>query len=95
MRPTPLPLTRAGDIDHPSWCSPAHCRADRLGRSHESAPVRVADLTLTVAQSTSDRPTHAVVTIDSCPDDQEIAAVIVRLDDVPALARTLLGLYTK
>ncbi|GIH13078.1 hypothetical protein Raf01_12500 [Rugosimonospora africana] len=57
--------------------------------------MRVADLTLTVAQSTSERPTETVVMIDSCPDDQEIAAVVVRLDDVPAFARTLLDLYTR
>ena len=93
--PVPLRVIKPGEIYHPPWCSPDHCRVNEIGKTHESAPVEVAGLTLTVAQPAMDRPTDAVVMIDSCPDDQEIKAVVLRFGDVPAFASTLLGLYSR
>jgi hypothetical protein len=74
---------------------PDHCRADRIGRSHESAPLDVVGLTLTVTKSVMDRPTNAVLMIDTCPESGESSTVVVRLDEVPTLTRALLELYTR
>jgi hypothetical protein len=42
-----------------------------------------------------DRPTDAVMMVDSCPDDEEIKAVVLRFDDVAAFASTPLNLYSR
>jgi hypothetical protein len=80
---------------HPPWCSLDHCRADRIGKSHESAPVRVGDLTLTVSQSaTPDCRTHAVLVIESEPTEGG-NFLVLRLGEVPDVARALLEVFTR
>ena len=96
----PIPLRRLGpgEILHPGWCSPNHCQVTetgKTGKTHESAPVTVGGLTVSVSQSEMDRTTHPVMIIEDDPSDAESGAVMLRLHDVPALTKALLELYCR
>lgn len=93
-KPVPLRTIESGEIDHPGWCSADHCRADRIGKSHESAPVKVGDLTMTVAKSVMDCATDAIVMIDANRGDYE-STVVLRFAEIPAFVKTLMDLYTQ
>jgi hypothetical protein len=82
-----------GEIPHPGWCSPEHCRADRVGMTHESAPVEVAGLTVTVGQPATDTFTHPLLTIETDPKDNDGRVVTLRLGDVPKFTKALLAFY--
>jgi hypothetical protein len=59
---------------------------------HESAPVSVGDLTLTVHQAESSAGTFAVLTMDTKPDGSG-QTIALRLGGAPDLARALLNLF--
>lgn len=85
-----------GEIYHPGWCSADHCQVREpgpTGRTHESAPVAVAGLTVSVCRSEMARPTHAVVVVEVDPTDEEGGSVTLRLDAVPVFAKALLEFY--
>jgi hypothetical protein len=79
---------------HPAWCSPAHCRADRVARSHESAPLEVAGVMVTVTRSVIGNLSDAVVMIDSDASG-EGPSVVLKIGEVPALADLLLTLHRR
>lgn len=90
----PLRPSQRCATDHPQWCSPAHCRVEEAGRVHESAPVRVGELTLTVHQATRTADTFAVLTLDTRPDGSG-QTIALRLGRAPDLARALLDLFCR
>jgi len=97
-KPVPLRRVGPGEVLHPGWCSPQHCQvteAGPKGKTHESAPVVVGGLTVSVSQSEMDTPTYAVVIVEEDPSDPEGGTVVLRLHDVPAFARALLEFYCR
>jgi hypothetical protein len=99
-RVEPIPLRRVGpgEILHPSWCSPDHCQVSepgKTGKTHESAPVAVGGLTVSVSQSVMDSFTHPVMIIEDDPSDADSGAVMLRLHDVPAFTKALLEFYCR
>lgn len=94
----PLRPVGPGEVFHPGWCSSDHCQVREpgpTGKTHESAPVAVAGLTVSVTQSVMKGPTHPVVVVDADPTDDESGSVIVRLHDVPAFTKALLEFYCR
>jgi hypothetical protein len=85
------PVQRGG-TDHPRWCAPDRCRAGDKGRVHESAPLTVGELTLTVHQPVASAEAYAVLTIDTRPDGSG-QTVALRLNRALDLSRALLELY--
>lgn len=80
------------EMFHPAWCSPAHCRADRVTRRHESAPMEVAGVMVTVTRSVTGNLSDALVLIDSDAAGRG-PSVVLKMGEVPALADLLLTLH--
>jgi hypothetical protein len=93
-KPVPLRTIEPGEVQHPRWCSPDHCRADRVGKSHESAPAKIGDLTMTAAKSVMDCATDAIVMIDASRGDIE-STVVIRFLEIPTFVKSLMDLYVK
>jgi len=91
--PVPLRVIEPDGYRHPGWCSPHYCRADLVGRSHESEPIKVGNLKMTAAKSVVDS-TDAIVLIDANRGDVE-GSIVVRFLEIPTLVRTLMDLYVK
>jgi hypothetical protein len=88
----PLRVWAAGEVEHPAWCSSAHCCAEEVGSVHESAPAQVGDYTVTAFRPTSGGQIYSTVVIETGPSDDDLM-VTLRLHDVPTLVARLLDLY--
>jgi hypothetical protein len=71
-----------------------HCQVEEAGQVHESAPVQVGELTLTVHQATRSAGAFAVLTVDTKPDGSG-QPITLRLGAAPDLARALLDLFCR
>jgi hypothetical protein len=71
-----------------------HCQAEEAGQVHESAPVQVGELILTVHQATRSAGTFAVLTVDTKPDGSG-QTIALRLGNAPDFARALLDLFCR
>jgi|GEM_PF-5730804 len=91
----PLKAVPAAKETHPGWCSPKRCRTNDYAVLHESEPMRVGGLTVSVhyPAGRKNEVTYPVVCIETGPDDQDLF-VQLRLSQAPDLARALLDLFT-
>jgi hypothetical protein len=84
----------AGETWHPAWCSPKRCHTDAHAVVHESEPVSVGDLKVSVHHPVApNAATSPTVCIETGPHDDD-QFLQLHLNQAPALARTLLDLFT-
>jgi hypothetical protein len=92
---TTIPARQVDQAWHPAWCSPKLCHTDVHAVIHESEPVSVGDLKISVHHPVAPNAvTSPTVCIETGPDDDD-QFVQLHLNQAPALAGALLDLFTK